>query len=85
VKAQSGQALTYVYYEEEPAGFRRRTPRPRRSSAHRGEHREVAGAFTALDSMQNPVAAKYATPTSDQPVRQHHRFVILAARRNSYR
>ena len=34
--------------------------------------------LTALDTMQNPVAAKYATPTSDQPVRQHHRFVILA-------
>jgi hypothetical protein len=42
VRDHNGQALAYVYFEEEP-GRRDALADPRRGAAHRGEHREVAG------------------------------------------
>jgi hypothetical protein len=48
VRDANGQALAYVYCEDEP-GRRAaaKTPHPRRGSAHRRQHREAAGAAVA--------------------------------------
>ena len=44
VRDANGQALAYVYFEGEPADARRRTSSPARGPAHRGQHRQAAGA-----------------------------------------
>jgi hypothetical protein len=44
VRDADGQALAYVYYENEPVRRnRRQSSHGRRGAAHRGEHRQVAG------------------------------------------
>jgi hypothetical protein len=60
IRDAKGQALAYVYFEDEngPANVHE-APKPRRSTAHRRHYRDVAGAVT-----QRRMAAaiiKYAT------------------------
>ena len=43
VRNANGQALTYVYFEDEPAGARRRSSsRAMKRGAHRRQHRQAA-------------------------------------------
>ena len=44
VRDANGQALAYVYFEEEPGRERRPSAHPRRGAAHRRQHRQAAGA-----------------------------------------
>ena len=63
VRDANGQALAYVYFEEEP-GRRAAAKLLTRDEApaHRGQHRQAAGAATALEPPHQPLAARAEGP-----------------------
>ena len=63
VRDASGQALAYVYFEEEPGRTSGgEATDPRRGAADRGQHRKAAGGATALEPPHQPLAARAEGP-----------------------